>query len=105
MPRAELDRLLVEVVRQADHDRVRLRVGDRLLEVGRPLGDAVLARERPRAFLGARVDDVHAVAAALPVQRAGVEEPDQPRAEHGHPVAVHRALLLRACLTIPSRAG
>ena len=33
VPRAQLDRLLVQLVRKPDHDGVRLRVGDRLFEV------------------------------------------------------------------------
>ena len=43
--RAELDGLLVQLVRQADHDRVGLGMRDRLLEVGRPLRHAVLGAE------------------------------------------------------------
>ncbi len=49
-------------------------------------------RERVGALLGARVDDVDAVAVALAVQRAGVEEADQARPEHRHLVAVHAFL-------------
>jgi hypothetical protein len=45
VPGRQLDRLLVPVVRQADDDCVGLGVGDRLLEVRRPLLDALLARE------------------------------------------------------------
>ena len=89
--RAELDRLLVQLVRQPDHDRVGLGMRDRLLEVGRPGGDVVVGAERLRPLLRARVDDLNAVAVALPVQRSRVEESDETRAEHAHPVADHRA--------------
>ena len=88
---AQLDGLLVELVREPDHDGVRLRVGDRLLEVRRPLGDVVVRAERRRPLLRAGIDDVHAVAIALPVQRSRVEEADETRPEHAHPVADHRA--------------
>src|SRR5581483_10629585 len=44
--RAQLDRLEVEVVRQADDADVRRPVRDRLLEVGRGVRDAVLVGER-----------------------------------------------------------
>ena len=84
MPRAQRDRLLVQVVRQPDDDDVGLGMGDRLLEVGRRARHAVVARERLGALGRARVDDVHAVAAALAVQRLRVEEADQARAEHRH---------------------
>ena len=89
--RAELDRLLVQVVRQPDHDRVGLGMGDRLFEVGRRLRDAVVGAERARPLLGAGVDDVDAVAIALTVQRSRVEETDETRAEHAHLVADHRS--------------
>ena len=90
--RAELDRLLVQLVRQPDHDRVRLGMRDRLPR-GRSStpGTSLSRAERLRPLLGARVDDVDAVAVALPVQRSRVEETDETRAEHAHPVADHRA--------------
>ncbi len=89
VPRTELDRLEVQVVRQPDHDGVRRRVGDRRLEIGRVLGDVVRGGERLRALGRPRVDDRDTVTSALAVQRARVEEPDQPGAEHRHSVTVH----------------
>ena len=91
---AEPDHLLVELVREPDDDGVRLRMGDRLLEVGRGERDVVLARESIGALLRARVDDVDAVAVALRVQRPRVEEPDQARPQHRHPVSLHVSRLL-----------
>ena len=87
--RAEVDRLLVELVRQADHDRVGVRMRDGPLEVGRPLRDVVLGAEGSRPLLGARVDEVHAIAVALPVERHRVEEADQAGPEHRHLVTFH----------------
>ena len=64
-------------------------VRDRLLEVRRPVRHAVLRRERARPLLRARVHHLDAVAIPLPVQRPRVEEPDEARPEHRHPVAGH----------------
>ena len=86
---AQLERLEVQMIGQADHDRVGVRVRDRLLEIGRDAGHVVLARERLGALLRPGVDDLHTVAVPLAVQRPRVEEPDQARPEHRHPVAVH----------------
>ena len=98
---AEPDHLLVELVREPDDDGVRLRMGDRLLEVGRGERDVVLARESIGALLRARVDDVDAVAVALRVQRPRVEEPDQARSEHRHLMTVH---VRASSLDAPERA-
>ena len=57
-------------------------------------GHVVLGAERARPLLGARVDDVHAVAVALAVQRHRVEEADQAGPEHRHLVTVHAVRLL-----------
>ena len=63
---------------------------DGLLEVGRRDRDPVLGGERGGAILRARVHDVDAVAAALAVERQGVEVSDQPGAEHREPVGGQR---------------
>ncbi len=83
--------LLVQVVGQADHHGVRLRIVDRLGQVRRPGGDVPLGSEGFGALLRARVDGLHPVAAALTVQGHGVEHADQPAAEHGD--FVHGELL------------
>ena len=58
--------------------------------VGRRLRDAPASREGRAALLAPRVDDPDAVAAALAVQRIGVEVADEPRPEHRDRVRLHR---------------
>ena len=65
----ELDRLLVEEVRQRDDDDVGVGVVDGGRQVGGRLGDAPALAERLAALGTARVDDPDAVAAALAVER------------------------------------
>ena len=86
MPRAELDHLLVKMVRHADDHRVRLRVGDRLLDVGRPR-DALGLGERPRPLLGARVDDARGRDCAARAACACRRVRSARAAEHRHAVA------------------
>ena len=85
----ELDRLLVEEVRQGDDHDVGVGVVDRRRQVGRRLRDAPALAERLAAARAARVDDTDPVAAALAVQGHRVEVADQPGAEHRDAVAVH----------------
>ena len=59
-------------------------------------GTPLLGAEGLRPVLRARVDDLDAVAIALPVQRSGVEEADETRAQHAHPVADHASAALLA---------
>ena len=89
MTRRQLDRLLVQIVRQPDHDRVGLGMRDRLFEVGGALRDPVLGGEGVSALLRARVDDLDAVAVPLTVQRRRVEQPDQARSQHRDSVVRH----------------
>ena len=79
----ELHSLLVQMVRHADHDDVRLRVLDRLGHAGRPVRNVVLLGERPRAVFAAGEGDVDAVAAAPAVERRRVEHADKAGAEEG----------------------
>ena len=89
----ELDRLLVEEVRQADDHDVRVGVVDGGRQVGGRLGDAPALAERIAALGAARIDDPDPVAAALTVERVRVEVADQAGAEHRDRVAVHPILL------------
>jgi predicted dehydrogenase len=67
-------------------DGTRGQGGERGVRVAR---DRLAERRRP--LLRPGIDDVHTVAVALPVQRSRVEEADETRPEHAHPVADHRA--------------
>jgi hypothetical protein len=89
VPRAQLHDLLVQVVREADHDDACVRIRDRLFQVGRPARHAELPGELLRPFARARVHEVDAVAISLPVERLRVEEADQAGSEHRHLVAAH----------------
>ena len=91
--RRQPDRLLVQEVGQGDHDHIGVRMVDRGGQIGHVFGDVPSLAERGAARLAARVDDAHAIAAALAVQRVRVEIADQPGTEHGDAVAVHGCLL------------
>ena len=81
----------MEEVRQADDHDVGVGVVDGRRQVGGRLGDAPALAERIAALGTARIDDPDAVAAALAVERVGVEVADQAGAEHRDRVAVHRS--------------
>jgi len=89
-----LDGLLVEVVRERDHDDVRLGVADRRLHVRRERRDAPAVAERLAPGLAPRIHDPHPVPATLPVEGHRVEVPDEAGAEHRDRVVLHVRSLL-----------
>jgi hypothetical protein len=77
------------MVGQSDDDDVRVRVVDGDGQVIGVLGDVPALAEGPCAAGAARIGDPDPIAAALAVQRVGVEVADEAGAEHGDGVAVH----------------
>ena len=88
--RCRRHRLHVEVVRQADHHDVGVRVVHRSHKVRGVLGNPPTLAECGPALFGPGVDDLDPVAPALSVQRGGVEVTDQAGAEHRDLVGAHR---------------
>src|SRR4051812_44483637 len=87
----EADRFLMEEVRGAHDHHVGIGMLDRSLHIRRRLADGPALFEGGTALRAARVDDADTVATALRVEGHGIEVADQPGAEQGHVVLLHRS--------------
>ncbi len=76
--------LFVQMIGQADHDHVGLRVVDGFGHVRRPLGNVPFVGELFDVRFRARVDDVHPILAAMAVQRHRIKHANQPGSQHGY---------------------